>query len=59
MAESAGSATADTLLAIHDEFAKSGGHLDNLLDPAFDHMGVGVAEGADGRVWVVEVFADL
>jgi uncharacterized protein YkwD len=52
-------ATADPLLALHEGFADSPAHRANLLNSRFDHMGVGVAEGADGRVWVVEVFADL
>lgn len=49
----------DTLLALHEQLASSGAHRDNMLDERFDHMGVGVAESPDGRVWVVEVFADL
>lgn len=51
--------TNDTLLTLHEKLASSGAHRDNMLDERFDHMGVGVAESADGRVWVVEVFADL
>jgi uncharacterized protein YkwD len=51
--------TADTYATLHESLAASGSHLANLLDPQFDHMGVGLAESADGRVWVVEVFADL
>ena len=52
-------ATTDPLLAVHERFAASPEHRTNLLNQRFDHMGVGVAQGADGRVWVVEVFADL
>ncbi len=51
--------TSDTLLSIHSMFAASAGHRANLLSTQFDHMGVGVARGADGRVWVAEVFARL
>lgn len=51
--------TADTLAALHESLAESGRHRANLLDERFNHMGVGVAESADGRVWVVEVFAAL
>ena len=53
------SARTDPLRALHDGFAGSPSHQANLLNQRFDHMGVGVAESADGRVWVVEVFADL
>lgn len=53
------SPTGDTLLRLHNTLAGSSEHLQNMLDPQFTHMGVGVATGADGRVWVVEVFAGL
>jgi uncharacterized protein YkwD len=33
-------------------------HRGNLLDPGFSKFAVGVARGADGSVWVSEVFAD-
>jgi uncharacterized protein YkwD len=51
--------TSDTLLGVHDAFASSPDHRRNLLEPMFTHMGVGVAVGPDGRVWVAEVFAAL
>lgn len=51
--------TADTLSTLHERLAESGRHRENMLDERFNHMGVGVAESADGRVWVVEVFAAL
>ncbi|MGV3758809.1 MAG: CAP domain-containing protein [Actinomycetota bacterium] len=51
--------TADTLRTIHDKFVASSTHRANLLRSGFTHMGVGVATGADGRVWVAEVFATL
>lgn len=49
--------TADTLKTIHDRLAASAPHRANMLDRRFTHMGVGVATSADGRVWVVQVFA--
>ena len=49
----------DPWLQIHNAFAASPAHRANLLNPKFTHMGVGVAVGADGRVWVAEVFAQL
>ena len=53
------SAGKDPWLQIHNAFAASSEHRANLLNPAYTHMGVGVAVGADGRVWVAEVFAQL
>jgi uncharacterized protein YkwD len=49
--------TGDTLRSLQDAFASSPVHRANLLSGTFNKMGVGVATGADGRVWVVEVFA--
>jgi uncharacterized protein YkwD len=51
--------TSDTLRGVHDAFVASQEHRRNLLDPTYTHMGVGVAVGPDGRVWVAEVFAAL
>lgn len=53
------SPTGDTLLTLHNLLAGSSGHRSNMVDRRFTHMGVGMARGADGRVWVVEVFAAL
>ena len=53
------SSGSDPWLQIHNAFAASPGHRANLLNSSFSHMGVGVAVGADGRVWVAEVFAQL
>ncbi|MGH9275690.1 MAG: CAP domain-containing protein [Acidimicrobiales bacterium] len=61
LAENVGvsSPTEDTLRTIQDQLAASSEHRANMVNGQFTHMGVGVAEGADGRVWVVEVFAAL
>lgn len=40
---------------IHNAFMKSDGHRRNILDPAFTHLGTGVAKGPAG-VFVVQVF---
>ena len=53
------SPTADTLATLQGLLAGSSQHLANLVSDQFTHMGVGVATGADGRVWVAEVFARL
>ena len=49
----------DPWLQIHNAFAASSEHRANLLNSSYTHMGVGVAVGADGSVWVTEVFAQL
>ena len=49
----------DTLLALHNAMAGSGAHRQNMVSREYTHMGVGVATGRDGRVWVAEVFARL
>lgn len=51
--------TADTLASLHDLLVSSSEHRANILNRGFTHLGVGVASGADGRVWVVQVFAAL
>jgi uncharacterized protein YkwD len=53
------SPTADTLATLQELLAGSSQHRANLLSDQFTHLGVGVATGADGRVWVAEVFARL
>lgn len=49
----------DPWLRCHQMFASSSSHRANLLSTKFTHMGIGVATSGDGRVWVVEVFAQL
>jgi hypothetical protein len=44
---------------IHAAFMNSPGHRANIVDPDFTRIGVGVARGSDGRVWVTEVFMRL
>jgi uncharacterized protein YkwD len=36
----------------------SPGHRANLLEPAYTRLGLGVTEGADGRTYYVQLFAD-
>jgi uncharacterized protein YkwD len=43
--------------SVHDALVKSAGHYANLVGPSYSAIGVGVAAGADGRLWVCEVFA--
>lgn len=41
---------------IHSAFMNSGHHAGNILDPSYNYVGVGVAYGADGQVYVAQVF---
>jgi uncharacterized protein YkwD len=34
-------------------------HRENLLQPRYDKIGIGVASDPDGSIWVCEVFADF
>jgi uncharacterized protein YkwD len=40
----------------HDAFMNSWHHAANILDPSFNYVGVGVAYGSDGNVYVAQVF---
>lgn len=37
----------------------SSGHMDNILEPRFTHIGIGIVEGVDGGYWWVQHFATL
>ena len=37
----------------------SGYHAANILDPSYNYVGVGVAYGSDGKVYVAQVFGAL
>ena len=45
--------------AVHRAFMASPVHSAKMLDPALTHVGIGVATGGDGRLWVVEDFMRL
>jgi len=42
---------------VHDAFMVSSGHKSNVLHPEYNKLGVGVAVGKDGSVFVAHVFA--
>jgi len=44
--------------SIHDAFMASPGHRDNIVDRDYNQVGVGVAIGDDGTVYITEDFAD-
>ena len=41
---------------VHDAFMNSWSHSSNALDPSYNYVGVGVAYGWDGNVYVAHVF---
>lgn len=47
------------LNSIHNSFMTSSGHRNNILDPAFNQLGVGVTRDGAGRYWVVHEFMQL
>ena len=46
-----------SVAAVQDALVSSAGHYANLARPSYSAIGVAVAVGADGRLWVCEVFA--
>ena len=49
-------AHAPSVALAHRSLYASPSHRANLLHASFDHLGVGIADDADGSVWVVELF---
>jgi uncharacterized protein YkwD len=47
------------LTRAHRALWASPAHRENLLQPRFDRVGIGVAHDPDGSIWVCEVFADF
>jgi uncharacterized protein YkwD len=47
---------ASSVAAVHDALVASSGHYANMVGP-YTQMGIGAAYSADGRLWVVELFA--
>ena len=43
---------------LHDAFMNSPGHRDNVIDPAYDYVGIGTVE-VGGAIYVAFVFADM
>lgn len=41
---------------VHGGFMNSGPHSANILEPSYNYLGVGVAYGGDGRMYIAEVF---
>ena len=47
------------LTRAHRALWASPAHRENLLQPRFDRVGIGVVRDPDGSIWVCEVFADF
>lgn len=47
------------LVRAHRALWASPAHRENLLQPRFDRIGIGIALDPDGSIWVCEVFADF
>ncbi|HVM40410.1 MAG TPA: CAP domain-containing protein [Acidimicrobiia bacterium] len=45
--------------ALHQAFIDSPSHYENLVDPGFRHVGIGVTVNAEGTIFVSEVFMEL
>jgi uncharacterized protein YkwD len=50
-------AHAANVVLAHRALWSSPSHRDNLLQPRFDRVGIGVTADADGSVWVTQIFA--
>jgi hypothetical protein len=50
-------AHAANVVLAHRALWSSPSHRDNLLQPRFDRVGIGVTTDADGSVWVTQIFA--
>lgn len=47
------------IVRAHRALWASPSHRENLLEPRFDAIGIGIAPDPDGSLWVCEVFADF
>ena len=43
---------------LHESFMSSTGHKGNILNPLWDHLGVGVTHPSGGSLWVTIIFMD-
>ncbi len=44
---------------IEQAFLDSPHHYENIVHPSYNHVGIGVVKGDDGKMYVTQVFADL
>jgi uncharacterized protein YkwD len=50
-------ARAPTVTRLHRALWDSPSHRDNMLDPAFDRVGIAITKDGSGRLWAVQLFA--
>jgi hypothetical protein len=51
--------TGPAVAGIMSAFVNSSAHHANIVEPRYDHIGVGVTWGSDGRMYTAHVFMDL
>jgi uncharacterized protein YkwD len=51
--------TGGSVTVIHNAFVASAPHLANIMDSAFNNLGIGVTVDGNGRRWEVQEFAGL
>jgi uncharacterized protein YkwD len=59
LGENVGTHTVGDLDALFQAFVASPPHLDNLLDPRFERLGVGVSHTASGQLWTTHRFLSV
>lgn len=59
MGENIGTAATGQTDQLFSAFVESPTHLENLLDPEFEYVGVGVFYGDDGRMWTTHRFMSV
>ena len=59
MGENIGTASSGQTHQLFSAFVESPTHLENLLDPTFEYVGVGVFYGDDGRMWTTHRFMSV
>jgi len=52
-------AYASSVDGIQTAFMNSAGHKANILDPAFNNVGIGITRDANGRYWETQEFAGM
>ncbi len=59
MGENIGTAATGQTDQLFSAFIASPTHLENILDPSFDYVGIGVFYGDDGRMWTTHRFMSV
>lgn len=59
LGENVGVASQGQVQELFDAFVASPGHYENLVNPGFSHLGVGVVYDSEGRIWTTHRFMAL